>query len=141
MKLKQIKYTYVIQLLSIVLLSFMFIFAGGTKILGSEMHIANFSRWGLPIWFMYLTGAIELLSVVLLIIPYTRFYGASLLVGTMLGAILTHTISLEYSMLGVPMLLFGLSSFIAWFNKPSWIFELYCTLPTQFTKRSSACSQ
>ena len=140
MKLIQIKYTYVVQLLAVVLLSFMFIFAGGTKLLGSEMHIDNFNNWGLPIWFMYFTGSIELLSVILLIIPFTRFYGASLLAGTMIGAVLIHLVALEYSMLNFPIFLLGISSFIAWQNRPSWIFQLFCSFPVQSINKSSACT-
>lgn len=139
MKLIQITYTYVIQLLGIVLLSFLFIFAGGTKILGSEMHIANFANWGLPVWFMYLTGAIELLSVILLIIPYTRFYGASLLLATMAGAIIIHFNALEYELLSFPIFLFGISLFISWINIPPWISKKFCNLSIPLLKRSSAC--
>ena len=68
---------------------FIFVF-GGPKVMPGEETIANFVRWGYPPWFVTVTGAIEVLGGILLLIPKTRFYGAALLVATMVGAILTH---------------------------------------------------
>ena len=96
-----------------------FLMAGGTKLMGQEMHVENYIRWGYPNWFMYLTGTIEVLGAVLIVIPATRFYGALLLTATMLGAIFTHIQANEPAMLPVPIVLLLLSGFVAWMNRPN----------------------
>ena len=72
------------------LLGLAFIAGGGTKLAAMPPHPEHFAGWGFPGWFMYLTGAIELVSGVLLFIPRVAAFGAALLVGTMIGAAATH---------------------------------------------------
>ena len=102
-----------------VLLGLAFLMAGGTKLMGQEMHVENYIRWGYPNWFMYVTGTIEVLGTVLIVIPATRFYGALLLVATMVGAIFTHIQANEPEMLPAPIVLLLLSGFVAWMNRPN----------------------
>ena len=101
------------------LLTFMFLMAGVTKLMGQEMHIENFARWGYPIWFMYLTGLIEVVSVILMWIPKTRFYGAVGLAVTMIGAFATHLLFAEFGGLPIVAVLFILAGLVAWFNRPT----------------------
>jgi putative oxidoreductase len=49
-----------------------------------------FTEIGLGQWFMYLTGTIQIMGGLLMITPRTALFGATLLAGTMIGAILTH---------------------------------------------------
>ena len=100
------------------LLTLAFLMAGGTKLMGSEMHVENFARWGYPGWFMYVTGLVEVTAAILVLIPKTRFYGAALLVATMIGAILTHIQAGEAGMIGVPAVLLLLAGVDAWATKP-----------------------
>ena len=100
------------------LLTLAFAMAGGTKLLGQEMHVENFIRWGYPAWFMYVTGLVEVGSVILMWIPKTRFYGALGLVGTMLGAFATHIVNNEPEMFPIVGILLILSGIVAWFNRP-----------------------
>ena len=100
------------------LLTLAFVMAGGTKLMGQEMHVENFIRWGYPGWFMYVTGLIEIGSVILMWIPKTRLYGALGLVAVMLGAVATHTINSEPEMFPVVGTLLVLSGIVAWFNRP-----------------------
>jgi uncharacterized membrane protein YphA (DoxX/SURF4 family) len=95
-----------------------FLFFGGTKLMGAEMHVQNFARWGYPGWFMYVTGAMEVLGAILILLPKTRFYGAALLIATMIGAIATHLVSGEPAMIPLPLVLLLLSAFVAWQSKP-----------------------
>ena len=100
------------------LLTLAFALAGGTKLMGQEMHVENFIRWGYPVWFMYITGLIEVGSVILMWIPKTRFYGALGLVAIMLGAIATHIVNSEPEMFPVVGILLILSGIVAWVNRP-----------------------
>jgi len=102
-----------------VLVGLAFLMAGVTKLMGQEMHVENYIRWGYPNWFMYINGTIEVLGAILIVIPATRFYGALLLVATMLGAIFTHIQSNEPAMLPLPIVLLLLSGFVAWMNRPN----------------------
>lgn len=68
----------------------MFLFAGSLKLTGAPPMVAMFDALGIGQWFRYLTGTIEVVSAILLLIPSLAFFGALLLVPTMVGAILTH---------------------------------------------------
>lgn len=68
----------------------MFLFAGSLKLTGAPPMVAMFDAIGIGQWFRYLTGTIEVVSAILLLIPSLAFFGALLLVPTMVGAILTH---------------------------------------------------
>jgi putative oxidoreductase len=68
----------------------LFLFVGSLKLAGAPMLVALFDAIGIGQWFRYLTGSIEVVSAILLLIPSLAFYGALLLVPTMVGAVLTH---------------------------------------------------
>lgn len=97
-------YDYVFHLLAFVL-AVVFIVIGGTKLIDYPSHVANFAKWNYPTWFMYVTGGVEVAGGILLILPITRYYGATLIVFTMIGAILTHIRAGEWFFLGTPILL------------------------------------
>lgn len=96
-----------------------FVVSGTTKLAGVELHRQNFARWGYPGWFLPLTGAIELLAALLVIIPRTRFVGAALIVCVMLGALATHVRFAEYAMFPLPVVLFLLALADAVLNRPA----------------------
>ncbi len=108
---------YVLLAVSI-LLGLAFLGAGGSKLSGAEMHVESFARWGYPSWFLYVTALVEVVAALLIFIPTTRFYGAVLLVCTMLGAIATHLNAGEGSMIGAPVVLLCLSALVAWAHRP-----------------------
>jgi len=68
----------------------LFLFVGSSKLAGAPMMVGLFDAIGIGQWFRYLTGGIEVISAVLLLIPSLAFFGALLLVPTMVGAVLTH---------------------------------------------------
>lgn len=76
------------------LLVLVFLASGGQKLLGSEQLAAEFVRFGYPVWFMYVTGLVEVTAALGLLVGFFRPaimpLAALLLVGTMLGALLTH---------------------------------------------------
>jgi uncharacterized membrane protein YphA (DoxX/SURF4 family) len=68
----------------------MFLMVGFFKLSGDPQMVGLFDAIGLGQWFRYLTGSLEVLGAVLLLIPRLSGLGALLLVGTMLGAVATH---------------------------------------------------
>jgi len=52
--------------------------------------IRIFERIGFGQWFRHATGVVEILGGALLVLPRTRYVGAVLLGGAMIGAIITH---------------------------------------------------
>jgi putative oxidoreductase len=73
-----------------ILLAVMFLMAGGFKLLGAPPVVATFEKIGVGHWFRYLTGLIEVLSAVFLVIPRLTIWGALLIAATMIGATLIH---------------------------------------------------
>ena len=68
----------------------MFLTAGGSKLAGAAPMAAMFAQIGIGQWLRYLTGTIEVISAVLLLIPSLAFFGAAALASTMVGATFTH---------------------------------------------------
>ena len=68
----------------------MFLMVGFLKLSGDPRMVALFEAIGLGQWFRYVTGSLEVLGAVLLLIPRLSGLGALLLVGVMLGAVPTH---------------------------------------------------
>ena len=68
----------------------MFLVAGGSKLAGVPAMVQLFDAVGIGQWFRYLTGTIEVVSAILLLVPSLAVVGALVLVPTMAGAVLTH---------------------------------------------------
>ena len=68
----------------------MFLFTGGLKLTGAPELVALFDAIGIGQWFRYVTGSIEVVSAVALLVPSWAAFGALLLVPTMVGAVITH---------------------------------------------------
>ncbi len=88
-----------------VLLCLAFLGAGTAKLTGQPMMRQEFTIFGYPPWFMYLTGLIEFVSAVLLIIPRTARIGAGALICVMVGAIFSHLTHGQAAMIGAPVVL------------------------------------
>jgi putative oxidoreductase len=71
-------------------LAAMFLFAGGSKLVGAPAMVDMFAAIGVGQWLRYVTGAIEFSAAVALLIPSAALFGAILLVPTMLGAAATN---------------------------------------------------
>jgi len=96
-----------------VLVAFAFLGAGFGKLSGQPMLVEMFDKLGLGQWFRYFTGAIELGSAILLLVPRLTFVGAGLLVCTMTGAVAAHLFKLGGSP-APPLVLLALSGVITW---------------------------
>ena len=95
----------------------MFLFAGGSKLAGAPMMVQMFDAIGVGQWFRYLTGAIEVTSAVLLLVPSLAFFGALALAATMVGAVVTHLFVIGGSP-AMPIVLLAATGTIAWLRRP-----------------------
>lgn len=91
----------------------MFLLAGGSKLAGAAAMVALFDAVGVGQWFRYVTGGIEVVSAVALLVPSLAAFGAVALVPTMIGAIATHLLIVGGSP-AVPVLLLLGALVVAW---------------------------
>jgi putative oxidoreductase len=91
----------------------MFLLSGGLKLTGAPELVALFEAIGIGQWFRYVTGSIEVLSAVALLVPAWAAFGAVLLIPTMVGAVVTHLFIVGGSAVPATVLLTG-SLAIAW---------------------------
>lgn len=87
------------------LLTLAFVAAGVSKLVGVEMMVQTFEGVGIGQWFRYVTGAIEVCGAILLWVNGRQFFGAALLLCTMIGAVLAHIFIIGPS--AVPALALG----------------------------------
>ena len=91
----------------------MFLMVGFFKLSGDPRMVGLFDAIGVGQWFRYMTGSLEVLGAILLLIPRLSGLGALLLVGVMLGAVATHLFVVGGSPLGAIILLI-VTGVIAW---------------------------
>jgi putative oxidoreductase len=90
-----------------------FLTAGFAALTGQPKIVETFDKLGIGQWFRYVTGAIEVTSAILLLIPRLTPVGAALLVCTMAGAVLSHLVMVGGSPLPALVLL-CLAALILW---------------------------
>jgi putative oxidoreductase len=73
-----------------VLLTLMFLTAGGGKLMNPAGAGQMFAQYGYPAWFAVVIGAVEVAGAVLLLVPRTALYAAGALAVTMAGAVFAH---------------------------------------------------
>ena len=98
-----------------IVLAAMFLFAGGSKLLGAPAMADLFTAIGLGQWFRYVTGAIEVSAAVALLIPSAALFGAMLVIPTMLGAAATNLFLGQSP--AMPLVLFLAATAVAWFRR------------------------
>lgn len=102
-----------------ILLALAFGAAGAAKLAGVPQMVQVFDAIGAGQWFRYLTGAVEIVGAVLVLLPAAGFFGALLLAATMVGAVATHLVLIGGS--PVPAAVLGLlSAFVAWRLRPAF---------------------
>jgi putative oxidoreductase len=80
--------------------------AGASKLAGADAMVTLFDTIGMGQWFRYLTGGIEVVGAVLLLVPALAGVGALLLAAVMAGAVVTEWMLPAGSVLGpLPLLL------------------------------------
>src|SRR5882672_7107581 len=90
----------------------MFLFTGGLKLTGAPELVALFDAIGVGQWFRYVTGSIEVVSGLALLLPSLAPFGPLLLVPTMVGAIITHLFIVGGSAVPATVLLIGLLAIV-----------------------------
>ena len=96
----------------------MFLIAGTMKLTGNPMMVQMFGAIGIGQWFRYLTGTIEVVGAILLLIPSLAVVGAVPLALTMVGAIITHLFIVGGNP-AAPIVLLAATATIAWARWPS----------------------
>ena len=94
-------------------LAAMFVFAGGLKLTGAPDMVGLFDAVGIGQWFRYVTGSIEVVSAIALLVPSWAAFGALLLIPTMVGAVFTHLFIVGGSAVPATVLLTGAFA-VAW---------------------------
>ena len=105
-----------------ILLILAFSAAGLAKLASVSQMVQVFEAIGIGQWLRYLTGAVEIVGVALLIAPATVFFGALLLAVTMIVAAGMH-LTLIGGNPGPAILLALLSIFVAWRLRPRLLFN------------------
>jgi putative oxidoreductase len=101
-----------------ILLALAFGAAGLAKLMGVEMMVATFEAIGVGQWFRYLTGGIEVLGAVLMLVPATGLWAGLLLGGTMVGATISHFVVVPGT--PVPAIVLGLlCAVVVWHLRPT----------------------
>lgn len=72
------------------LLAAAFLAAGTTKLASAQMQVALFEKIGLGQWFRYFAGGLEVIGAILVLVPRTAGFAATLLGMIMVGAVDIH---------------------------------------------------
>jgi putative oxidoreductase len=101
-----------------IFLALVFASAGIAKLVGVPQMVQVFDAIGAGQWFRYLTGSVEILGALLLVVPATGFAGGLLLLATMVGAIFTHLLLIGGN--PMPAMVLGLlSAVVSWRLRPA----------------------
>lgn len=101
-----------------IFLALIFASAGIAKLVGVPQMVQVFDAISAGQWFRYLTGSVEILGALLLVVPATGFAGSLLLLATMVGAIFTHLLLIGGN--PMPAMVLGLlSAVVAWRLRPA----------------------
>jgi len=91
----------------------MFLMTGFPKLAGAEQMVRLFNSIGIGQWFRYLTGLLEVLGAVGLLVPRWAGLAALLLACVMVGALVTHLFVVGGSPL-MAIVLLVVTAIIAW---------------------------
>ncbi|QGY03582.1 DoxX family protein [Methylobacterium mesophilicum SR1.6/6] len=84
------------------LLTAVFLAAAGMKFAAVSFEVEGFARFGYPLWFMYVVGALQLLGAVLLWTRGCVALGAGLLAVLMVGAVGSHLLAGDPALMPLP---------------------------------------
>jgi putative oxidoreductase len=94
----------------------MFLMAGTLKLAGAPPMVQLFSAIGVGQWFRYVTGTIEVVSGVSLLVPPLAMFAALALAATMIGAVFTHLFIVGGNP-AIPLVLLIVTVTIAWMRR------------------------
>jgi uncharacterized membrane protein YphA (DoxX/SURF4 family) len=96
------------------LIALIFLASGTAKLIPLEFEVVAFERWGYPMWFMTLTGVLEVAGAVGALIPRLSALSCLALAGLMLGAVGTHVLNAEWPMLAAALVILTLCAWSGW---------------------------
>ena len=73
-----------------ILIAIAFLPAAFLKFIGSPLEAQAFILFGLPLWFMYVIGVVEVVAAIGIFIPRYASIAAALAACVMLGAVIMH---------------------------------------------------
>jgi len=98
------------------LLAAVFLAAGGAKLAGVPMMVESFEHLGLGQWFRSVTGALEVIGAVVILLPAFAAFGGALLAAIMVGATLAHLFAIPGPALPA-IVLFALSGLVVFAHR------------------------
>jgi putative oxidoreductase len=93
-----------------------FLAAGGAKLAGVPMMVQIFDQIGMGQWFRIVTGLVEVIGAVALVVPGLAALGAAWLGATMFFAVLTHLFILHSSAMPA-LILLTLNVLVVWLRR------------------------
>lgn len=115
------------------LLAAAFLAAGGAKLAGVPMMVQIFDQIGMGQWFRIVTGLVEVIGAVALVVPGFAALGAAWLGATMFVAVLTHLFILHSSAMPA-LILLTLNVLVVWLRRD----QLVAVLAFLNLKRTAA---
>lgn len=76
--------------------------------------------YGYPLWFRWVTGVLELVAAVLILIPRVRFWGGLLTACIMIGAAITNVRAGLVDFLPVNVIIFVAAALVVWQSFRQW---------------------
>ena len=104
-----------------VVLAVVFVMFGVGKFIDPAKWIDKFAAWGIPAWFVPVSGALELAGAVGLLIPVVRGLAGLGLALFMIGAVATHVVHAEVGMIFVAGAILAGSAVVAWLRLPETV--------------------
>ena len=111
--------TNIIAWILAIVLAFVFVLAGGVKLIGASGMVAEFAQIGIGQWFRFLTGFLEVSGAIGLLVPRLRFWAALQIAAVMVGATGVNIWVLHVpSLAGLTAILMALALVLAWLRRP-----------------------
>ena len=104
-----------------VVLAVVFVMFGAGKFIDPTEWIDKFAAWGIPAWFVPVSGALELAGAVGLLIPVVRGLAGLGLALFMIGAVATHVVHAEIGMIFVAGAILAGSAAVGWLRLPETV--------------------
>ena len=102
-------------------LAAVFVIFGAGKFIDPAKWIDKFAAWGIPAWFVPVSGALEIAGAVGLMIPVLRGLAGLGLALFMIGAVATHVAHAEVGMIFVAGAILAGSAAVGWLRLPETV--------------------
>jgi uncharacterized membrane protein YphA (DoxX/SURF4 family) len=102
-----------------IVLAIEFFRSGYLNLMSDPKLVAAFQTFGYPHWFQVLTGALEVIAAIAVLVPRTAFWGAILLVCIMLGALYSHLSHGQTAEIVQPLIFLVLAIALAIVRRPA----------------------